>query len=357
MKHRATPHRLPRSVAVILAVAGLAAGAITTAEQSQAAGLNLLTTVTTVTSSADHSADKINVGDSVTFTVTVALQGLNVGLGVSPTGTVAFTNSTDAGATALGSVALGSCFLKTCTATFTSSAFTRGNNAVTATYSGDLVAKSSNAVSFLSATQTATAATPYSKTCSAGVSCTTGDVSSTDDVTTVDVTANPSAGPNTVTAYLDPTPLPCVTPNAGITAVFSETAPDATKDVRYYVDGPEGGAGDIGFFGTPAAAAAWHADHSTPVRPAHVCYASATQFNGYAPSAGAGGWTNTSSDYTYFGPVAFDSGAGAYVGLLPNCSAVSNVAPCVVSEYLQINDDDELQIHIITPPGDPRITN
>jgi large repetitive protein len=80
--------------------------------------------VTTVgiTSSANPST----VGATVTLTATVAISG---GGGVAPTGTVTFND----GATVLGTVTLG----PTGAATWSTSTFTDGIHAITATYSGD----------------------------------------------------------------------------------------------------------------------------------------------------------------------------------------------------------------------------
>jgi len=132
--------RARRLAVVGLATVAMAAGSVAVASQSEAAGLNLLGTTTTVTATPSTAGLYRNIH----LVATVKLNGLPA-LGVVPTGTVTF-RSTDAYtdvADIIGTAKLSFCLFTACTAYVDTTRFFEGSDSYTATYSGDSISKPS----------------------------------------------------------------------------------------------------------------------------------------------------------------------------------------------------------------------
>jgi hypothetical protein len=314
-------------VIVAMAVMGLvAAGASFVAPAASAEGL-LPTTTTVAASPATSTA-----GDPVTLAATVTTLGLP-GLGVTPTGSVAFTASDGSSTTSLGAATLGSCLLTACTASITTSAIPAGSTSVTASYAGDALSAASSGSASITVAEPEPEPEPDVETtmvCGSDVqTCTTDVIVSPDGTTTLTVSAE--GGNQTVYAALfgdgeltcpgrDDTP-------PGAEAEFTNSSETSPKTVTYRLTpGPAAQAMKIAYHA--------HPDYLG-------CYGAPTPFNGF---------TNGE-----FGPATFDPEQGLYVAQIASCSFTDGQRPCFA---LQNNgnfnsNSGDMKILIHTPAGDP----
>ncbi len=305
-------------------VAAVAGASATLAPSASAAGV-LPTTTTLAAAPAASTA-----GDTVTLTATVKVLGLP-GLGVTPTGPVAFTASNGSGTTALGTSPIGSCLLTTCTAALSTTGIPAGSTTVTATYAGDTLAAASSGSAPVTVAVPPDAKT--TKTCLAGEqTCNTETISSDDGKTSLQVSSN--GGGQTVTAALyQEGGLHCDTRNPnppGALAEFDNTSPTASKLVTYTVRDA------AAWF---LAEEYWHSDGQFV-----GCYGSPNPFKGFIPGASEGSFV--------YGDALWSPQDQLYVARLARC--VEGIAtPCfTVGNIGWVYGD--VEIH--TPAGDPRFT-
>jgi hypothetical protein len=334
---RSSTRRRARSAGLAAGLTALATAAALT--QTAPASAGLLSSTTTVSASSATAF----VTTPVTFTATVSILGLP-GLGITPTGTVAFTATNGSTTTALGQAALGSCLLTTCTASLTTSALTVGANNVTGAYSGDTVANPSSGsttvtVSFL---PEPTPTVSDSSSCATGgcsVTVTTPDGNNVLTVSTGDDDGpgddDGDAGPHTVSAALtDGATLDCPTP-AGDTAVnaamgtFNSTGTGGKTLTRTYFD-----------LATAQKIQANYARHTTFLG----CYASPTPFNGYSSTGVYGPAPLVTTPYGYF-----------YEAYLGNCSNNSGALPCFRFTNGLAANPPYVKLRVKAPQGDPKL--
>jgi hypothetical protein len=311
---------------VAVAVVSLvAAGSSLVAPAVSAEGL--LPTATTVSASPATST----AGDPVTLTATVSTLGLP-GLGVTPTGSVAFTASDGSSTTSLGAATLGSCLLTTCTASITTSAIPAGSTSVTASYAGDLLsAASSGSASITVAAPPDPEPEPDVEAtveCGPEVQiCTTPVIESTDGKTTLTV-SSPGGNQTVYAALFDEGELDCPgrtdTP-PGAEAEFTNSSETSPKTVTYRL--------------TPGPAAkAMKAEYKK--HPDYLgCYGAPSPFNGF--TNGVFGPANPSGDI--------------YVAQLASCTFTDGARPCFeVQNNAQFESNSgDMKILIHTPAGDP----
>jgi hypothetical protein len=310
---------------VAVAVVSLvAAGSSLVAPAVSAEGL--LPTTTTVTASPATST----AGDPVTLTATVSTLGLP-GLGVTPTGSVAFTASDGSSTTSLGAATLGSCLLTTCSASITTSAIPAGSTSVTASYAGDLLSAASSGSASITVTpppdpepepdvETTIVCGPEVQVC------TTPVITSNDGSTTLTASSD---GPQTIhTALFGDGDLDCPgrtdTP-PGAEAEFTNSSETSGMTVTYRL--------------TPGPAAkAMKAEYKK--HPNYLgCFGSEYQFNGF--TNGVHGPANASGNM--------------FVAQLASCTFTGGVPPCFdVQNNSQFESNSgDMKILIRTKPGDP----
>jgi hypothetical protein len=348
-QHRHAKARRRIVVAALTAV-GLAGASVIAAGSAQAAGLNLLPTTTTLTSS---NYAPLTPATPITLTASVKAAPLG-GLIITPSGSVDFivTSSDGFGADQLlGSAKVKACLLTACTASITiaDSVLPVGYDEITASYGGDLLTKSSSGATFLGSGVSRGIDFSYSVTCLASQPCHTGSVTSLDGSTAASIDAPPQPYDYIIELGVGPEPLPCSTTGGGETAdwgLFRDTG-DGTasftgiKTVTY-----------LAFDSSATAGLAW----TSP----HVCFESDNDFVGsYPVSPPFQNIPPTPGSYAH-GLVPFDSGEGEYVGLLDTCASNGNVVPCIVSDTSvtpPAGHTVEQKIVVSTSAQDPRITN
>ncbi len=318
-----------------LAVMGLVAGASSmVAPSASAAGI--LPTTTTVAASPASSTE----GDAVALTATVKVLGLP-GLGVTPTGSVAFTASNGSTTTALGSANLGECLLKTCQARLSTSSIPAGSVSVKATYGGDLLAAVSSGSAAVSvAPLPDPEPEPDVETeeiCLDTPTCESETITSPDGSTSLQVSS--AGGDQTVTASLtEGVSLDCPGQNdaatGGALATFDNTSATSGKTIVYTL--------------YDAAAVAMNANYT-----AHTsylgCYSAPNPFNGYTDPDGPGGSLGTYGPATQVAP-------GDYRAQLSACVNNGGAKPCFWFHNALALDPPWVEVTIETPPGDPRFT-
>jgi hypothetical protein len=190
-------------------------------------------------------------------------------------------------------------------------------------------------------------------TCPATNPCNAGPVTSTDGSTELKMSADPSAGSQTVTVQVGGLgDMQCTQPQSGaVVAQYHTTAPDAPKIADY----------------TTFGAAAQFAQDFYVNRPGvSVCYGSPDAFDGYSPVAG-GTWAN--GPYQY-GPATKNLTTGLFEAFLSECSFTystysSSFAP--PSGYLPCFDNffftgegpttHTSKVHSPASSNDPRISH
>lgn len=322
--------RVTRAVVALGVVASVAAASSTLAPTAGADGL--IPTTTTVTASPGTST----AGSPVTLTATVQLLGILPGLGILPTGPVAFSATNGTTTTPLGTANLGRCLLTACTASITTTAIPAGSTSVTASYAGDTLSAASSGATAV----TVTAAPPppppppppdveTTKVCTTGKTCSTATITSSDGLTSLQVTA--TGGAQSVYAALyDEGTLHCPgrddTP-PGSLAEFDNTSPTGTKTVTYRLDGTAARDMKIAYN-----------QHPTYLG----CYGSPTPFNGFTNGV--------------YGPATFNAQDGLYVAQLATCTASGGQKPCFEwqSNYNFDSNAGTSKLTIFTPSGDPK---
>jgi hypothetical protein len=300
-----------------------------TAAPAVAAGL--LPSTTTVTATPASS----RVGAPVTLKATVSVLGLP-GLGVTPTGSVAFTATNGTATAALGSAPVGPCLLTACTATLTTTSLPVGTTSVRGSYGGDALVTTSSGTAPVTVVPNSNPGRSATVTCFAGQPCDTGVIAGTS--TTLRVVVDPSAGNQTVTASLDHGgQLHCVfggrpdadgdsddgVPFDGDLATFSSTAPDASKTIDYTGSGAVGARMLHEYIEAHALYAG--------------CYGAPHPFLGYV----GGVYTNAQ----------FVPGDGLFEAQLSNCANNGGQRPCFTNVQGPGSTDT---YRVRTQPGDPK---
>lgn len=341
-KHLRVPdsraRRRARSIGLIGAVA-LATGG--TMLQAPPASAGLLPSTTTVSASPTTSF----VGTPVTVTANVSLLGLP-GLGITPTGTVAFKFVRGTTQVNLGSAPLNSCLLTACTASRTTTAIPGGGpGTVTATYSGDTFLNPSSAstgvtVNYLPEPPPTTSTT---ESCAPNTSCTTQQLSANNGDSLMTVSSPASASGDTITASLTQgasftCPGQTDISTGAAMGTFDNTA-NVEKTIVYRIEDDAG-------------AVALHNNYVANGAQYVSCFASPNPFQGYR-RLGPG-----TSNYTYGAAQLVNTPQGPfYMAQLGSCVNNSGQRPCFQlldgsglspgSKYM------ELTVH--TLPGDPKI--
>jgi hypothetical protein len=319
--------KITRRAATITAAAVVVA-MISTAPATAA---GLLPSTTTVTATPISST----AGSPVTLRATVSLLGLP-GLGVVPTGSVAFTATNGTATAALGSAPLAPCLLIPCTATLTTTSVPVGTTSVRASYGGDLLVAGSSGMTPVTVAPNPKPGPTATVTCYAGQPCDSGVLTGTS--TTLQVVADPSAGNQTVTASLDHGgQLHCIfggrgdgdgdsddgVPLDGDLATFSSTAADSSKTVSYT------GTGSVG---------ARMLHEYVEAHALYVgCYGVPHPFKGYV----GGVYTNAQ----------FVAADALYEAQLSNCANNSGQRPCFTNIQGAGTTDT---YRVKTQPGDPK---
>jgi hypothetical protein len=319
-------HRSARVTAIL--VAALVAPTITAAPATAAGPLPSTTTVTAKPASS-------TVGTQVTLSATVSVLGLP-GLGVTPTGSVAFTATNGIATAALGSALLGPCLLTACTATLTTTSLPVGTRSVRGTYGGDVLLGTSSGTAPVTVAPNPNPGRSATVTCYAAQPCDTGVITGTS--TTLRVVVDPSAGNQTVTASLDHGgQLHCVfggrpdrdgdsddgVPFEGDLATFSSTAADASKTIYYT------GSGSVG---------ARMLHEYIEARTLYAgCYGAPHAFLGYV----GGVYTNAK----------FVPADGLFEAQLSNCANNGGQRPCFTNIQGPGSTDT---YRVRTQPGDPK---
>lgn len=279
-------------------------------------------------------------GTQVTLTATIKVLGLN-GLGVTPTGSVAFTAKNAGGATVgLGSGTVGACLLTVCKATLTTSFIPVNTVSVTASYGGDGLVAPSSGSHAVTVSQPTNPGSSSMVTCYPGQACDTGTMTSTDNTTKLDVKTGASSGSQTVAGSLGNGTLHCIEPAeageappgdrddddgvfVGALATFSSTANDVTKTITYTGTGSTGAT----------------MNHQLQEHPNRAgCYGSVTQFKGFTHGT--------------YGNATFNAADGMYEAILGTCSFTHNVLPCMKG----VSGSGTTYSYVVTaPPGDPKI--
>jgi hypothetical protein len=312
------------ALGVVASVAAASSGLAPTAGAD-----GLLPTTTTVTASPATST----AGTAVTVTATVNLLGVLPGLAIVPTGPVAFSATNGSTTTPLGTADLGFCLLTACTASITTTAIPAGSTSVTASYAGDTLAAASTGA----AAVTVTAPPPpppepdvqTTKVCTTGKTCSTSTITSSDGLTSLQVTA--TGGNQSVFAALyDEGTLHCpgrAEEPPGALAEFDNSSPTGAKTVNIRWDGTVARDMKIAYNQHPSYLG---------------CYGSPTPFNGYTNGV--------------YGPATFSAEDGLYVAQLPSCTASGGQKPCFEwqSNYNFDSNTGTSKLTIFTPPGDPK---
>jgi hypothetical protein len=307
--------------ALILSTLTIAGFIAMTPSPTEAAGLQILPTKTTVASSANPAFD----GAPITYSANVTILNTNLGP-ITPKGTVTFQREgLDDTTVTLGTVPLSSCIilLSKCTASVTETPIAAGAEGylqhfrVTATYHGDTLSKpSSGFVDEL-------LGYPHDCNTADEMACTSFMVSA-NGTTGLEVTVPQQDGPATdyqIKIGFESAPLGCTTAGTGDTAVYD-------------VDLPAGQGKMVDHVSYGAAA-----EKGKP-NPDRICWQADSAFAGSTPIGG-----------------------GKFEGLLPLCGDGDNPPPCVESSwYLPPAPSEggtlpsELHTYIATPPGDPKST-
>ena len=299
---------------VVATCATTLSGAIT--GPASAAGLTASTTLLSARISDD--------AQRVTATVTVRMGTNTNGFGITPTGTVHFSDNLGDN---LGSVAVPSCLLKPCTTSYVipTDRFSSGVTRLTATYSGDTILKPSAAGVALGLSR-------CDGTCEADVFAGNADMEVESDSDTGYIVANfGGAG------------LPCGVNGGGPIGHVTSYNLGADKEIYYMLVGP----GAAAYANLALDGQEW------------FCYASPVEFDAWSQDGVSTDFPPNGSSFGTFGPAPQMGGPnynGLYVGLLGDCEEGDN-GPCIESYSLYQNSDHgnqwELSVDLVTPPGDP----
>lgn len=324
------------AAATITTMAGWSVGT-----PASAGGVMASTTILTSAISED--------GQQVTLTVTVRDGNNKNGLGITPQGTVTFSD--DVG-DHLGGVTLPSCLLKPCVATHVVPIgnISAGVGHLRATYSGDPLLKPSTGVDPFSL-----AACDAEDGCFGAVSYPGADM---------EVESDSDSG--YVVSNFDAVGLPCGVVGGGPVGHVVGVGLNGEKEIYYMLTG--------------AGAQAYHTmfsngHFSNGDNTAWFCYVSPDPFEAYSPDGYHTDFPEGDESYATFGDAPQIVGGpynGDYVGLLGWCptdsppidsdSAHSNAelttdGPCLNSFAVYQNSDAgnewELSVNLTTPPGDP----
>jgi hypothetical protein len=309
-----------RRVVAGLPAAGLVAAAALAA--SAPANAAVLPTKTVVS----FSAATISPTQSATATAVVG----RLGLGITPSGTVTFTDSTNG--TPLGQATLTRCIvlISSCTASVTvpGSVLATDDNVIVASYSGDSLSKASSGSGDLFGGTTTD--------CAANTFC-EAFAGSTDGSSSLDVTVAGTDTPQSITIGFGDSPLSCSTPGTGDTAGYQLSNPNVPKTLDFT---SYGDAADAAQAAHPISSLSDDAAH------AYVCFGAPKSFT------------------TKNGLQSKKQDTGEFQGVLPACKFVGENStatnpPCIASAlFIPGNDGpDEYDTVVQVPAGDPHITH
>lgn len=281
-------------------------------------------------------------GQTILATVNVRAGSIKNGLGVTPTGSVHFSDNVGDD---LGTAALPSCLLKPCVASLSIpvSSLSDGVTQLLATYSGDTLLKPGTIGEPLSFVH-----------CDPDDGC-FGEA--TEPGADLEVTSTSSTG--YVVANFDADGLPCGVDGGGPVAHIVGHGLNADKSVYYTLNG----AGAQAYETMLTNGQFSDGDHT-----AWVCYVSKDPFAAYSPDGYHTDFPESDASFNNLGPAPQIVGGvydGYYVGLLAWCGASYNIgdsnftvdAPCVSEFDLYQNSDSgnswNLLVNLCTPPGDP----
>jgi hypothetical protein len=309
-----------RLAVIGLASAGLIASALSAIAPASAAGLNLHKSLTALSGTLSES------GSTLSLSVNVRINDIPIGLGLTPTGTVTFTD--DVGDN-LGSAALPTCLLTACnvTKTVATAAISSGATKVTATYGGDLILSASSASIHISVTQC------DADSCSADV-----------ENSSTEVDASSDADSGTIEAMLGGPDLPCSLGAGSVGTVNGVgLTPDDGKDVFYSLSGA-------------AANTYVNLDSEFDGDGYWICWVSPNPFMGFSDN-GSTTFPQDEDSYSDYGAapkLTSGSYAGDYVALLAQCGE-GDPAPCWNTYNDGISSDigPYLYVDISAPASDP----
>jgi hypothetical protein len=177
--------------------------------------------------------------------------------------------------------------------------------------------------------------------CSAATPCVSPLVTSSDGSTSLQVTSDPSTGPQTLTLQVGGVPaMQCSLPESGsVVSEYHTSASDAGKVADYTV------------FGDAAAFAdAFYAENGADVQ---GCYGSPEVFNGWSPD-GSEGSSWQYGPYAY-GPAPLDESTGLYEAFLGSCANHGGYQPC----FVNISGEGSNTTQVYSPPSasDPRFSH
>jgi len=181
--------------------------------------------------------------------------------------------------------------------------------------------------------------------CAPDEECESPDTTSNDGTTTLQVTAEGSAGPQVLTVTVGGIdPMLCTLPESGsVVAEYFTTAADAGKVADYTVFGE---AADF--------ANAFYAMHTD----ISGCYGSPDPFNGWSPCEPSGTSTcdGTYEDGPYnYGPAPLNPATGFYEAFLGSCANHGGYQPCFVN--ISGEGFNTTQIHSPPSASDPRASH
>jgi large repetitive protein len=338
---RRAAHRSRRNLRAIAATAAVVAipMALPATMLSSASAAGLLPSTTTLAASPTSATQPANI----TLTATVSVLGLP-GLGLTPSGTVSFS---DGGSIGTGTIS--GCLLTTCTTSLTTSSSNLpvGTSTVTATFAGDLLAASSSGTASLTVIAPAPKGTPdnpFVTTCPGG-DCNTGTLSDAAGDTSADVDTSSQSGV-TIDSSFGGAALPCGIPGAGQVTTVNESANGGVKTITVTVTG--------------AAAAAFGSWVNNEGDTEWVCYDANTDFSGFFSPDGT--YPDNHQGFTESGLVPqVTSGpyAGTYAGLLATCgSSFAPTPPCYQNWSRSVNGSGtttSVTYQVVSPAGDPHL--
>jgi hypothetical protein len=299
---------------------------------------------TLLTTSTKLTAAIAEDGQQVTATVTVKNGLTDDGLGITPQGTVRFSD--DQGDD-LGTLTLPDCLLKVCTASYVipidrfANGIENGISQLRATYSGDLLGKPSTGVHPLSIQK-----------CRGEDGC-FGGVSAGG----AEMTVNSDSDEGYILANFGGSGLPCGVNGGGPVGHVVGVDLNGNKEIYYMLSG--------------AGAQAYHTmfvngDFGED-DPDWFCYVSPESFAAYSQDGLSTDFPASNDSFNYLGP-APQIGSGPYnnyyVGLLAFCGQTYSLndssytvgPPCLDSYGLYQSEsasDWNLYVYLETPPGDP----
>lgn len=351
--NRTASARLGRRAAIGVTAAAMLATLVGWSTSSPASAAGLLASTTALTASITNDGQYVNA------TITVRIGNNKNGLGITPSGTVTFGDNVGDN---LGSVAVPSCLLKPCTATYAipTSRFSDDVERLRATYSGDLLLKTSSAV------------VPLSLQICDGDGC-WGDVAAGNAEMQVQ---SPDSDQGYIISNFGGAGLPCGVTGGGPVGHVVGVNLNGDKEIYYMLTGPGAKAyADMLYNG--------QFDDEFP--PNWFCYVSQDPFQAWSTDGYHTDFPPNWDSYGFWGDApqivggAYD---GYYVGLLGQCPSeivlggggdspgydtvqphnegdgiTGPDGPCIEDYSLYQNSDHgnqwELSVDLVTPPGDP----